>query len=100
LYFENVLHLAVEALRPEWEISARIHELGVYAKSSAGTSQSAGEDTGGTELLTNLRRGHRLVPEAQYGGARKDVQSPNLRQLGDDILSDAVAQVFVFLGAA
>ena len=77
-----------------------IHELNVYAKSSTGASQGAGEDTGGTELLTDLRRGHRLVPEGQNGGARKDVQPPNLGELGDDILSDAVAQVFVFLGAA
>jgi len=100
LYFENVLHLAVEALRPEREIGVCVHKLGVDAQAGAGASQGAGEDIGCAELLADLRGSHRFVTPSQNGGARKGVQSPDLGELGNDVLGDAVAQVFVFLGAA
>ena len=99
LYFENVLHLAVEALRPERKIGARVHELGADAQAGAGAAQGAGEDIRRAELLADLRRSHRLVAEGQNRGTRKGVQSADLGELGDDVLGDAVAQVFVFLGA-
>ena len=100
LHFENVLHLAVEALRPQRKIGVRVHELRADAQARAGAAQSAGEDVSRAELLADLRGSHRLVAKGQHGGAGKGVQSPNLGKLGDDVLGDAVAQVFVFLGAA
>ena len=41
-----------------------------------------------------------LVAEGKNGGARKDVQSANLGEFGDDVLGDPIAQVLVLLGAA
>ena len=73
LYFENVLHLAVEALRPERKIRVRVHELDADAQTRAGAAQGAGEHISGAELLADLRRSHRFISEGQNCGARKSV---------------------------
>ncbi len=100
LDLEHVLHLAVVTLRPQREVGLRVHQLGVDAQPRAGAAQAAGEHAGRLELLADLRRRHLLVAIGEHGGTREDVQPADLRELGDDVLGDPVAQVLVLLHPA
>src|SRR6201988_4346446 len=53
LYFENVLHLAVEALRPKRKVRVSVNELGIDAEAGAGAAQGASEDKRRAELLAD-----------------------------------------------
>src|SRR6185295_358389 len=53
-----------------------------------------------SELLPDLRRRCRFVAVRQDGRSREALQALDLRQLGDDVFGDSVAEVFVFLDAA
>ena len=57
LDLEDVLHLAVVALRPDREVGRGVDELGVDPQPVAGPAQAALEHVGGAELLADLRRG-------------------------------------------
>src|SRR6202000_2877142 len=100
LDFEDVFHFAVIAFGPHREIGARVDQLRGDAKTVAGAAQAAGQNVSGTQLLANLLWRHLLVAERQNGRARVGVQSADFRELGDDVFGDAVAQVFIFFGAA
>ncbi len=100
LHLEDVLHLAVVALRPEREVGARVDQLGVDAQAVAGAAQAAGEHVRGAQLLADLRRRDLLVAVGEHRRAREDVQAADLRQLGDDVLGDPIAEVLVLLHPA
>ncbi len=100
LHFEDVLHLAIEALRPQRKIGVRVDKLRSDAQARAGAAQRAGENVGRAELLADLRRSHRFVAKRQDRRTRECVQALDLGKFGDDVLGDSVAQVFIFLRAA
>ncbi len=97
LHLEDVGHLAVVALRPDREAGRRVHELGADPQPVPGAAQAPFEGVAGRELPADVRRGRLLVAEREHRGARKDVQAVDLRQVGQDVLGDAVPQVLVFL---
>jgi hypothetical protein len=100
LHLEDVLHLAVVALRPEREVGVGVHQLRRDPQAGARPAQAAREDVGGVQLLADLRRGDRLVAVDQDGGAGIHLHPLDLRQLRDDVLGDPVPQVLVLLGPA
>ena len=77
-----------------------VDELRVDAQSRASAPQTADQDICGIELLADRRRRDRSVTVCQYRRPREDLEALDLRKLGNDIFSDSVAEVFVFLDAA
>ena len=100
LHFENILHLAIEAFRPQRKIRARVHQLRVDAQTRAGAADGARQRVGRAQLLADLRGSHRLIAKRQNRGPRKRIQPANFRKFGDHVFRDAVAQILVFLRAA
>ena len=92
---EHVRHLAVVPLGPQQRVRLRVHELGADPEPVSGTADAPGEHESGLQLLSHVGGGHRLVPEGKHRGPRHDLQALDLRQLRDDVLGDAVAQVLV-----
>ena len=100
LQLEDVLHLAVVPLGPDGEVRVRVHELRVDAQPRPGPAKAPAEDVGRAELLSDLRRRDLLVAIRQHRGTREDLQALDLRELRDDVLGHAVAEVFVLFDAA
>ena len=98
LHLEDVGHLAVVALRPDREAGRRVHELGVDPQPVPGAAQAPLERIAAPELPADVRRGRPSGRgKASTVGAREDVQALDLREVGQDVLGDAVPQVLVFL---
>ena len=97
---EDVFQLPVVALGPDGMPRRGFHELCGDADAVPRAADGAFEHVGGAELLTHLLRRHRLVAEREHLRAGKDLQLLDLRQLGDDVLGDPVAEVLVLLRAA
>ena len=51
-------------------------------------------------MLPDLRRRHLLIAIDQHGGAGENLQAANFGKLGNDVLGNSVAEVFVFFHAA
>jgi hypothetical protein len=99
LHREDVGHLAVVALGPEERVGRGVEELGGDAEATAAAPDAARQDAGGLQLLADVDRRNRLVPEGQHGLARQDLEALDLRELRDDVLGHAVAEVLVLLHA-
>ena len=54
LHFENVLHFAVVALRPQWEIGGGVDQLRGDAQAVAGAAQATCQHVGCPQLLADL----------------------------------------------
>ena len=96
---EDVGHLPVITLRPDGEAGRRVDELRVDPQPVPGAPQAALEGEVRPQLPADVRGRGLLVAEREDGGARKDVQTLDLREVRQDVLGDAVAQVLVFLHA-
>ena len=78
---------------------ARLHQLRGDAQAVTGAAQAASQHIRGIQVLADFwcrtaSRGR------QNRGRRENPQFLDLREFGDDVFGDAVAEVFVFLGAA
>ena len=100
LHLEYIFQFTVEALRPDWIIPARVHQLRIDAQTIPGAAQASTQNEIGIEARADFRSGQRRVTEGRHSRARKDVQILDLQQFGDDVLGHAVAEVFIFLRPA
>ena len=92
---EHILKLAVVALRPHGAGGAGFDQARRDAQALARAPKAALEDVSGVQFAPHVRRAHRLVAISEHRRARQHPQVLNLRELGDDIFRDAVAEVFV-----
>ncbi len=97
---EHVFELPVVALGPDGMPRRGLYELCGDADAVPGAANGTFEHVGGVELLADLLRRHRLVAEGEHLRAGKDLQLLDLRQLGDDVLGNPVAEVLILLRAA
>ena len=100
LHLEHILHLPVVTLGPQREIGMRVDELRIDAKPRSGATQASRQYVSGVELLTDRRRRHCLVAISEDRSARENLQPLDLRKLGDNVFSDAVAQILILFDAA
>jgi hypothetical protein len=98
LHLEDVLHLPVVAFGPDRVSRRGVDELGRDAETLPRPPDAPFEHECRSELLADLGRRDRLVPERQHHRPRIDLEALDLRELRDDVFGDAVAEVLVFLG--
>src|ERR1700719_3068212 len=96
----DIVELPLEALGPDGVPCRGFHKLCGDADAVAGAADGAFEHVGGAELLAYLLRGNRLVAESEHLRTREYLELRDLRNLGDDVFRDAVAEIFVLFGAA
>ena len=92
--------LAVVALRPEVGVGARVDELHVDAHAVARSLHAAFEDLRDAELIGDRLHRQLRVAELLDGGARDHPERADLRELGEDVVVDAVDEVGVVLLAS
>ena len=93
LHGEDIGQIAVEALGPEMAAAlARIDQLGVDADAGGGAARAALEDIAHAEIAGDLADIHGLVLEREAGVAGDDEEAGRLRELGDEILGQAVGE--------
>jgi hypothetical protein len=100
LNIEDVVHRPVELLRPERDVARGVDELRRDAKASARAANAARDDVlhaenagdGGNGLSGALGRRRR--------SARDDAEGVDRRQVGDDLLGDAGAEIVAVLRRA
>ena len=92
---EDVLHLAVVALRPQMITVGNVHELSGDAKAVAHLADAALENRRDLQLPSDLADVLVLSLERERRRARRDAQRLNLGQSVDDLFRHAVGEVFV-----
>ena len=96
---EDVGQIAVVAIGPEMRPVLRIDQLRVDADALARLSDAAFENVGDVEAPAHLLHVGVLALVGEGRIPRDDRQRRDLRQIGDDVLGDAVGEVFL-LGIA
>src|SRR5271155_1316350 len=92
--------LAIVAFRPDGVTRLSADELRGDAQAIAGATQAAAEDARGVEFAADLGPGYGLVAIGQDGGAGEDLELFDLGELGDDVFSHAIAEIFVVFAVA
>ena len=100
LHREDVGEIAVELVRPEMRSTCRLDQLGGDAHPRAGLAHAALEQIRGAELLPDGAQVFVLPLEGERRGAADHPQAVHLRQRVEDLLGDAVGEVFLLLVGA
>ena len=90
---EDVADLAVVALGPEVIAGGRVHELRRDAHAVARTLHAALQDVAHAEVAAHLADLHRPALVGEDRVARDDEEPGHLREPGDQVLGDTVAEV-------
>jgi hypothetical protein len=96
---EDVGQLPIEPLRPEVPAGGRVDELRGDPDPAAGLADAALEDMTHAEALADLADIDVLALEGEGRVAGDDEKLRQLRQRGDDVLGNAVSEIFL-LGIA
>src|SRR5271155_2978586 len=97
---EHVGYLAVVALRPEVVPVRRLYQLGGHAEATAEFAHATFQDIFHVQPLRDAADVLSLSNERQRRGARRHQQTRHLDQCIENVLGQAVAEVFIFLVAA
>ena len=89
---EDVAEVAVIALGPDVAAGCPFDQLGVDPHLLAGLANAALDHIGNAQFLGDLLEIHRLALVGEDGIAAEHEQTRDLRQIGDDVLGDAVAE--------
>ena len=92
---EDVLQVAVVALGPDVVVGFGIDQLHRDAHPVAGLAHAAFDDVLHAELARDLLHVHRLALVLERGVARDDEQVAEARQVGQDVLGQAVGEEFL-----
>jgi hypothetical protein len=90
---ENVLQVPVVALRPDVIARCGVDQLGGHPDTLAAAPHAAFDHVAHAELAADLRDVDRRAAKHEGGVAGDDEQQAEARQLGDDVLGDAVGEV-------
>ncbi len=96
---KDVGELTVVAVGPEVTAVLAVDELGGDAHARAGLADAAFQDEFDPEILAHLVHLHRLALVGKRRIARDNEQAGDFRQVGDDVLGDPIAKIFL-LGVA
>jgi hypothetical protein len=97
---EDVGQPAVVGLGPELTVGPGVDELPDDADLVPRTADASLEDGRGPEFLPDLPEALFRSLIRHHRGPRNDLQAPDLGKLGNDILRDAVAEIFVLAAVA
>ena len=97
---KDIRQLAIERLRPDVRISRGINQLRDDAQPIRRASNAALDDVRDTELRRDLLRALVGFLIAHHRGARDHLEASDLRELGDDVLGDTVAEVLIVCAGA
>ncbi len=97
---ENVGQVAIEALRPDVGAVAAGDQLGRDAYAWTGFAHAAFEQELDAEFLADVLHLHRATLVGERGVARDDGEARDLREISDDVLGDAVAEILLLRVAA
>src|SRR5215467_6297970 len=92
---EYVCKLAVVAFGPQMITVLSVDELRRHTDAAAGASNAAFEDRADSQRFGNLGDVLVLAAEGESGGAGRDLEIGNVGQEVDDLLSQAIAEVFI-----
>ena len=95
LDFEDIGEFAVVALGPEMPATRSIDQLSGDANPVAGLADAAFEREADAEFPAYLGNVERLALVDEGRVARDDEQSGHLRQIRDDVLADAIAEILL-----
>ena len=95
LQVEQLFELDIETVRPERAFGRSIDQLDRDAQPLAAPTQAAAENVAGAQSSLNLLRGRGVEAEQKSGMARDHHQVAKPRQVGDDVLGDALAEMVV-----
>src|SRR5437870_11176571 len=93
---EDVPELAVVRLRPEMVSVRRVDELGSDPHGASLSPDTALEDTGDGQLLSDGPNTKIPSLEREGGGGRDDVKASNVGERVNNFLVDPVGEYFVF----
>jgi len=97
---EDVGEVAIEAVGPDVPAVLAVDQLAGDPDPPAGLADAALEDVPDAEFLADLLHPDRLALVGECGVAGDDEQPRDLRQVGDDVLGDSVAEVLLLRVAA
>ena len=95
---EDVGEIAVVAVGPEVTAVFALDELRGDAHARAGLADAAFQDESDPEILAHPLHVHRPALVDKRRIARDDEQAGDLRQVGDDVLGDAIAEIILARG--
>src|SRR5439155_11417069 len=93
---KHILQLAVVDIGPEVKSIADVDELGADTKAIAGFAHTTAQNSAHIELLTDSADVIVAAFEGEGGGAGGDAQAGDLGQGVDQLLGQAIAEIFVF----
>src|SRR5208282_5131870 len=96
---EDIVDAAVVAFRPEVRAVGRVDQLRRDPDAGAGLANAALQNISHAKLLRDLAEVNRTPLVDEAGIAGDDPQSRKLRQGGDDVFDQTVAEIFL-LGVA
>ena len=97
---EDVGKVAVVAVGPGVTAGLGVDQLGGDPHPVAGLAHAAFEDVGDVERARDFLDVHHLALERERRVPRDHEQRRDLRQIGDDVLGNAVAEIFLLRVAA
>ena len=92
---EDVLQIPVVALGPDVVVGLAVDQLHRDAHPVAGLAHAALDDVVHAQFARDLLHVHRLALELERGVARDDEQLAEARQVGEDVLGQAVGEEFL-----
>ena len=96
LQAEDVLQVAVVAIRPYVATARGVDELRVDANVGAAFAHAAFQDITNAERLRDLSHVVRFAFVRERGIAGDDEQSRHLGQIGDEVLGDPIGEIRLF----
>src|SRR5690242_12934980 len=100
LYLKDVGEVPVEAVSPKMVTSYPIDQLRINPHPSSGLPHAAFEHVTNPEALCDILHVHGLPLEHEGSIASDNIERGYFRQIGGDVLADAVAKVFLLRLAA
>ena len=100
LHREHVGHRSIESLGPVLVSRGDIDELNGHAQALVRLSHAAVEERGDVKVPRDLAHVAAGLPEVKRCGSRGHAQAGDVRQRGDQLLGDTLAQVFLIARGA
>ena len=97
---KNIGKIAIESVRPNVRAVCGVDELARNADARGGFAHTAFEDEIGAQLSADALHFHGLTFVGERRVTCDDRQRRNLREIGDDVFGDAVAEIFLLRIAA
>jgi len=100
LYRENIIEISIVLFGPYVAAAARIDHLSGYAHEISGFPHTSFQNVLGAELLTDGDDINVFPFVLKGDSARENIQVTKARKLGNDVLGQSVAEIFLLRVAA